>query len=114
MYSRRSDVNAIRNTIVAKENKILILSEQECISLNMVNFLGYRCYAGMRSVFIDHNGSVFRCNADMNKDIKFCTVFDNYPILEAYTCPHRECTCEYYIPKEVREGLADRLLGDIE
>ena len=114
IYSRRPDVNAIRNTIVAKENKTLILSEQECISLNMVNFLGYRCYAGMRSVYIDHNGSVFRCNADMNKDIKFCSVFDTFPKLEAYICPHKECTCEYYIPKEIKEGLADKLLEGVE
>lgn len=114
IYSRRPDVNAIRNTIVAKENKTLVLSEQECISLNMVNFLGFRCFAGVRSLFIDHKGNVFRCQGDMNTGIKFCTVDDVYPRLEAYICPHKECTCEYYIPKEIKEGLADKLLEGVE
>ena len=88
----------------------MVLSEQECIHINMVRFTGYRCYAGMRSLYISHDGDVYRCQADLGSGVKFCTVYDTYPELKAYTCPYRECTCEYYIPKEVKEGLADELM----
>ena len=61
-----------------------------------------------------HYGKVFRCQGDMNNGITFCTVDDEYPSLEAYVCPHKECTCEYYIPKEIERGLADKLLETSE
>ena len=107
IYSRRPDVVPIRDTIVVKDNKKVVLSEQECIALNIDNFKGYDCYAGMRSVYIDHNGHVYRCQADMNESKIFCSVTDNYPELDSYTCPYDKCTCEYYIPKEIIPGTCN-------
>lgn len=110
-YSRRNDVIPIRNTIVVKEGKKSILSEQECVSFGITRFKGYLCYSGIRSIFIDHLGNVFRCQNDMRKKNIFCNVKDTYPnIGYPYTCPHNECTCEYYIPKEISFGTANRLL----
>ena len=112
IYSRRTDVIPIRDTIVVKQNKNkYILSEQECISLNMDKFKNYYCYAGVRSLYIDHNGNVYRCQADMRSNIKFCTVYDKYPLLKVYKCQHETCTCEYYIPKEIELGSCNEFFS---
>lgn len=103
VYSKRDDVIAIRDTHIIDENgKEYVFSEQECIYLGKDHFTGWKCAAGMRSLFIDHKGIVYRCQADMKSHIIFCDCKDEYPVLEYYRCPHSTCTCEYYIPKVIR------------
>ena len=111
-YSRRRDVVPVRNVMVIRENQNMTLSEQECITLNMTNFKGFHCYAGCRSVFITHDGTVYRCQQEMRNHKPYCTVRDDYPKLEPYICPYEECTCEYYIPKEIKLGLGNDLLDE--
>lgn len=112
IYSRRNDVIPIRDTIVVKQDRTKhILSEQECISLNMDKFKDYYCYAGIRSLYIDHNGNVYRCQADMRSNIIFCNVSDSYPSLQVYKCPYDTCTCEYYIPKETKIGACNEFFS---
>ena len=112
IYSRRKDVVPVRDIVVIKENKKIVLSEQECITLNMTNFKGFHCYAGSRSIFITHDGTVYRCQQEMRNHKPYCTVRDDYPKLEPYLCPYDECTCEYYIPKEIKLGLGNDLLDE--
>lgn len=99
-YSRRNDVIPIRDThVVDDKGNDYIMSEQECIYLGKTRFEGWHCAAGMRSLFIAHDGTIARCQADMKNNIAFCHADDYYPPLQYYTCPHKTCTCEYYIPK---------------
>lgn len=99
-YSRNEDVIPIRNTIVRfDDDKEMVLSEQECIYLGFNNFRYYRCYAGSKSLYIDHNGLTYRCQADMRNGIVMCKTDEKLPEQEFYVCPHEKCTCEYYIPK---------------
>lgn len=112
IYSRRNDVIPIRDTFVIDSSGTTnIFSEQECIYLEKVNFKGWYCYGGMRSLYINHKGIVYRCQADMRDNIPYANCnTDAYPVLEPYICPHEKCTCEYYIPKEISLGICDEYI----
>lgn len=99
-YSYRKDVIPVRNICVLRKEKKDTMSEQECVLAGIENFEGYFCYAGLRSLFIDHAGNVYRCQADANEGNVLCNVNSVYKIPESYRCSHSRCTCEYYIPKE--------------
>lgn len=112
LYSRRTDVIPVRNTVVLKNNKRLVLNEQECILLGYENFYGYICYAGVRSIFIDCSGNVYRCQKDMQNKNVLCKVTEKYPNEKYYKCPYSKCTCEYYIPKELKLGYGNNLFDE--
>ena len=106
-YSKRKDVIAIRDThVIDDRGREYVFSEQECIYLGKDSFTGWKCAAGMRSLFIDYQGLVYRCQADMREGIVFCDSKGEYPKLSFYQCPHNSCTCEYYIPKMRYENLS--------
>ena len=69
-YCRRPDVPPFGDVTVIYENgRRATYLEQECVAYGLSNFKGYTCYAGRNSLYIDHMGRVYRCQADARAGI---------------------------------------------
>ena len=116
IYSRKPEQNIFYETMIVTDNlqrRLLTSPEVECYNYN--EFKGYKCFAGLCSFFIDHKGNVFKCQADAFAGKVTCTTSD--PVGNAMgivkSCPHEKCICEYYVPKECFEGVANEYLMDM-
>lgn len=88
-----------------QDGSIRKATEQELVLSEMTNFKGWDCYAGVNSIYINHDGNVYKCQEDLNQGKILCTVEDDLPKLNSLTCNHDRCTCEYYIPKRLPNAV---------
>lgn len=88
-----------------QDGSIRKATEQELVLSEMTNFKGWDCYAGVNSIYINHDGNVYKCQEDLNQGKILCTVEDELPKLNSLTCNHDRCTCEYYIPKRLPNAV---------
>jgi len=77
------------------------------------NFRFFYCYAGMRQIYVEPNGDVYRCITDRYTKKPRCNVYDRETFSEyikngPYPCIFKECICEIWVEK-VRVGYENKV-----
>ena len=77
------------------------------------NFRFFYCYAGMRQIYVEPNGDVYRCITDRYTKKPRCNVYDKETFFEyvnngPYPCIFKECICEIWVEK-VRVGYENKV-----
>jgi len=77
----------------------------------LTNFLGWHCYAGIDTIYIDYDGSIYRAHCYADGAIGHIDALDiDWPI-NAVTCPHNICSCNSDI--RIRKAKNTRYLNNI-
>lgn len=98
-YTNRKDVRTTKDVMVLYDDmRRALLNKQECKLLNLFDFKGWMCWAGVQKLFISHLGDVYRCKHDDKSFI--CKVTEEkYPEIKPWICPYDSCNCYYSIFK---------------
>jgi hypothetical protein len=110
-YHKSLENNLYDSVIVYNDGRIKKLINTEFKFYGYNNFKSYICYAGYSSIFIDDAGKIYRCINDLDNNISYGSVFDNFTPT-SYVCPYDECSCEYFIPKELYRGSSEYISED--
>lgn len=96
---------------------------EEVIARSMHEFIGWRCSAGLRGLFIDWDGNVHRGTCQVGMSEPLGTLASGFTIpIEWMTCNKRHCVCnlEITLPKartiaieELARGAGLRAVDDI-
>lgn len=104
---KRYDTTIITNSL--EERKLI---DTECMFLNFNKFKNYICYAGYSYIFIDHKGLIYRCVNDYDNNKVISSVRDEF-IQRQSICEYDTCNCEFFVPKEIMDGVCNLHLKTI-
>ena len=99
-------------TIITSSLEERKLIDTECMFLNYNKFKNYICYAGYSYIFIDHKGLIYRCVNDYDNNKFISSVKDKF-IQRPSICEYDTCNCEFFVPKEIKEGMCNLHLKTI-